>query len=191
MDWSHLLGGKIRSSYYFVSQYSSRKNELSISKAKLLKSLCFNLTIWSIVLIFSKEFDKCWVVWVPSSEHFPLNCTYKPVSKFFFMHLRMNVEYHHYDHSEFTSDGYRWLGGNQLSGSIPDMGTLKELKTLYVLKVQFLFIYALFFHQCWLITFVDRFVQAFGEQPASRFNSGIISKSTTSVRNVSLDDRHN
>jgi len=27
---------------------------------------------------------------------------------------------------------YRWLGGNKLTGTIPDLGGLKELETLYV-----------------------------------------------------------
>ncbi|KAJ6896443.1 LRR receptor-like serine/threonine-protein kinase [Populus alba x Populus x berolinensis] len=38
----------------------------------------------------------------------------------------------HIDNFEFEYSAYSWLGGNKLSGSIPNLSTLKELQTLHL-----------------------------------------------------------
>lgn len=50
---------------------------------------------------------------------------------------------------------YSWLGWNKLSGNIPEMGSLKDLKTLYVNQKSILFslCFHYFFYGYWL--FID------------------------------------
>ena len=88
---------------------------------------------------------------------------------------------------------YSWLGGNKLSGTIPEMWSLKELKTLYVSsEAQNLsFSSSLFIYLVFQLLFLELLgtlnilfvvlMKAFGEQPTRRTDSRIIRPTSKTI----------
>ena len=92
-----------------------------------------------LFLLIVKELDKLWLIWRTSFKHKQFNCPHSSVSEsFFFIKLSLAICVIILKKKKTISCGCigicSWLGSNKLSGFIPEMGSLKELQTLYVLQ---------------------------------------------------------